>query len=385
MKKVKDLGLEHLMQLNISAARDQRGVYNALTRKYGQAKAKEITDGIFETSEKEGLDAMYAKINADYDVAMLFSGSLDGDIVRKTCNWINDHKNDFGETILEVGCDCGFITTFLAKVFPEKTITAIDRCAEGIVVAKKNADKMGLTNIEFINADVKDFADRTFDTVLSMRVMQENGEGALPDETDELKDQAAVFAKNHQAFADALGRLVKDGGNLISVETLGKSSLFLAWLDALKHAGLRIDPGAFENVEALVLGEKENLEMMYLTKEDASAVDTFVCFMYCCGRDIPMNVPVYEGMDAKIIYAFEGGELIGGYEITDPRQGAMSRIVARNHKRDESTFLWYQNNNGNARLEYHDMSEKQDLLDALENGAKELEKMDNIKVKKIED
>lgn len=385
MKKVKDLGLEHLMQLNISAARDQRGVYNALTRKYGQAKAKEITDDILNTSEKEGLQAMYAKINADYDVAMLFSGSLDGDVVRKTCNWINNHQSDFGETILEVGCDCGFVTTFLAKIFPEKKITAIDRCAEGIAIAQKNAEKLGVTNIEFINADVKDMAGRTFDTVFSMRVMQENGEGNLPDETDELKVQAEVFAKDHQAFADALSACVKDGGNLISVETLGKSAMFLAWLDALKNAGLRIDPGAFETVEALVLGEKENLEMMYLSKEDASSVDTFVCFMYCCGRDIPMNVPVHEGMDAKIIYAFEGGELIGGYEIRDPRNGAVSRIVARNHKRDESTFLWYQNNNGNAHLEYHDMSEKPDLLAALENGVVELEKMDNIEVKKIKD
>ncbi len=385
MKKVKDLGLEHLMQLNISAARDQRGVYNALTRKYGQEKAKEITDGIFETSEKEGLDAMYAKINADYDVAMLFNGSIDGDIVRKICNWINDHQSDFGETILEVGCDCGFVTTFLAKIFPEKKITAIDRCAEAIAVAKKNADKMGLTNIEFIHGDVKDLDGRTFDTVLSMRVMQENGEGAMPDEADELRVQAEVFAKNHQAFADTLSRCIKDGGDLISVETLGKSALFLAWLEALKNAGLRIDPGAFEIVEALALGEKENLEIMYLSKEDASAVDSFVCFMYCCGRDIPMNVPVHEGMDAKIIYAFEGGELIDGYEIRDPRNGALSRIAARKHKRDESTFLWYQNNNGNAHLEYHDMSEKQELIDAFENGVKELESMDNIAVTRIED
>lgn len=385
MKKVKDLGLEHLMQLNISAARDQRGVYNALTRKYGQAKAKEITDGIFETSEKEGLGAMYAKINADYDVAMLFSGSLDGDVVRKTCNWINEHQSDFGETILEVGCDCGFVTTFLAKIFPEKKITAIDRCAEGIAVAKKNAEKLGLSNIEFINADVKDMAGRTFDTVLSMRVLQENGEGNLPDEADELKVQAEVFAKDHQAFADAVSACVKDGGNLISVETLGKSALFLAWLDALKQAGLRIDPGAFQTVDAQVLGEKESLEIMYLSKEDASGVDSFVCFMYCCGRDIPMNVPVHEGMDAKIIYAFEGGELIGGYEIRDPRNGAVSRIAARNHKRDESTFLWYQNNNGNAHLEYHDMSEKPELLKALESGVVELEKMENIQVTKIED
>ncbi len=384
MKRKKDLGLEHLMQLNISAARDQRGVYNALTRKYGQAKAKEITDDIFETSEKVGLNAMYAKINTDYDVAMLFNGSIDGDIVRKTCNWINEHQAYFGETILEIGCDCGFVTTFLAKIFPEKTITAIDRCAEGIAVAKKNAEKIGVTNIEFIHGDVNELVDRQFDTVFSMRVMQENGDGNLPDETDELKVQADIFAKRHQGFADALGRCIKDGGNLISVETLGKSSLFLAWLDALKNAGLRIDPGAFETVEALELGDKVQLEMMYLSKEDASSVDTFICFMYCCGRDIPMNIPVHEGMDAKIIYAFEGGDLIGGYEVRDPRNGAISRIVARNHKRDESTFLWYQNNNGKARLEYHDMSEKQDLLDALENGVKELKSMDNITVTKIE-
>lgn len=44
---------------------------------------------------------------------------------------------------MEVGCDLGLVTTFLAKIFPDKTIVAIDKESEGIEFAKVNCKKLG--------------------------------------------------------------------------------------------------------------------------------------------------------------------------------------------------------------------------------------------------
>ena len=56
--------------------------------------------------------------------------------------------------ILDIGCNIGITTCFLATRHPEATIIGIDCSGEAIACAKKLAAKLNLTNVEFIEADV---------------------------------------------------------------------------------------------------------------------------------------------------------------------------------------------------------------------------------------
>ena len=116
---------------------------------------------------------MYLLKNEDIDAALKFTGDVDGDIIRHVCNWILSHKQCFGKTILEVGCDIGLISCFLAKTFPESKIIAIDRFSEGVAIAKQLAEELELNNIEFKCIDANSINEK-YDTVFSCRTLHEN-------------------------------------------------------------------------------------------------------------------------------------------------------------------------------------------------------------------
>ncbi len=384
MKKKIDVGLEHIIKLDIHAVHEPNGLYNAFCKKYNQTKAREICKNLYGSAEHVGMQKFYENKNADYDVAMIFSGCYDADIVRKACNWINDNQDVFGDEILEIGCDCGFMTTFLGSLFPDKHILAIDRNQSGIDIAKKNAEKFGLTNIDFMCVDAIDLEDKSFDTVFSMRTMHENGDFNKEDFSNELMVQADIFTNEIQSYADALSSLLKDNGYLVSIERLNRNALFLAWIQSLTNSGLKIHLDSFIELQCLELGDPSTFEALVFSKEDTSDVDTFMSFICCVADCMDITLPKYTGWDAKIMYELTGGPLIAGVEALDTITGTKNRIACRVHKNDETCLLWYQNNDGDVFLEYHDISEKENCKEAINNAIKEASEYDYLRITKLE-
>ncbi len=373
-------GLEHVQKLHISPFKDGRSVYNEFARKYGQKKAHEIVDGIFEVA-KRSQQGLYEKKNENYDVAMLFSGGFDADIVRKSCNWIFDHKDVFGDEILEIGCDCGFITTFLGTIFPDKHITAIDRSKNGIEIAKKNVERFGIKNVSFLCMDVFDLTDIQYNTVFSMRTAQENGD-CIEDSYNELVPQAAIFAEEKQAYADKISSLIKNGGNMVSIERMGLDAMFYAWIIALeKNVVLK----EYRQLECIEVGEKKYFQAMILDKSDASGVDSYTDFMNCFLENVVSDQPEYYGWDAKIFYELEGGKLIEGYESIDKTTHKKNKVVVRMHKTDDTCIILYNNNAGETYLSYYDISMKDELLDKVKELLEEVKNNSQIDVAELKE
>ena len=53
------------------------------------------------------------------------------------------------KSILDFGCGPGIVTSFCARLFPEKSFLGIDRSSASIAVAQKQADRLGLHNLRF--------------------------------------------------------------------------------------------------------------------------------------------------------------------------------------------------------------------------------------------
>ena len=51
--------------------------------------------------------------------------------------------------ILDFGCGLGILTSFCARLFPEKNFMGVDRSPASIAVAQKQADRLGLRNLRF--------------------------------------------------------------------------------------------------------------------------------------------------------------------------------------------------------------------------------------------
>lgn len=79
-----------------------------------------------------------------------------------------------GATVLEAGCGVGAQTVTLARQSPGAHITSVDISATSLAEAKRKVDEAGVTNVEFLQADLFDlpFAPESFDHVFVCFVLE---------------------------------------------------------------------------------------------------------------------------------------------------------------------------------------------------------------------
>jgi SAM-dependent methyltransferase len=79
-----------------------------------------------------------------------------------------------GSMVLEAGCGVGAQTITLAQRSPDARFTSIDVSADSIAEAKRRADRAGLTNVEFRQADIfaLPFDAESFDHVFVCFVLE---------------------------------------------------------------------------------------------------------------------------------------------------------------------------------------------------------------------
>ncbi|AGL15341.1 class I SAM-dependent methyltransferase [Actinoplanes sp. N902-109] len=83
-----------------------------------------------------------------------------------------------GASLLDVGCGPGTITADLATHITPGRVTALERTAEALDLARAEIARRGLTTVDFAVGDVHalDFPDDTFDVVHAHQVLQHIGD-----------------------------------------------------------------------------------------------------------------------------------------------------------------------------------------------------------------
>jgi SAM-dependent methyltransferase len=79
-----------------------------------------------------------------------------------------------GSTVLEAGCGVGAQTVTLAQRSPDALFTSVDVSPDSIAEAKRRVDSAGLSNVEFLQADIFDlpFEAESFDHVFVCFVLE---------------------------------------------------------------------------------------------------------------------------------------------------------------------------------------------------------------------
>ena len=375
-----DPGLKYLQEIGFQRIRGKYGLSDQLKKVFGKFKAEQIMKKW--ESLPNGSKEFYDFKNSDPEISLLFSEAYDDDIIRKGCNFIAAHKEYFGETILEVGCDCGIMSCFIAKTFPEAKIVSIDRCAAAIDIARDFAQKQGLNNISFLNCDLNEVTN-TFDTVFSMRTMHEN---YIYDEDfiNDLSEQAEIFKNSLSGYASALSNVISDKGSLISVERIGRNALLLGWMDALNDSNLKFDLSCYEELECVEAGDESVFQAFICFKGVKSEVKPKDLFDYACSKYLDYSREQYEGWDAKNVFENRRGSLIEGYNIVYSKPPAKVRVSLWTHKTDETCIMLYQNNNGNVSLAFADISQIEKYLDAMHKAIDESRAYGNVVITKME-
>ena len=181
-----------------------------------------------------------------------------------------------GLTVLDIGCGAGLLSEAMARA--GATVTGVDPAERNIEIARAHATTSGLT-IEYINGSVEQIAERSFDVVLNMEVV-EHGED-LP------------------LFMQACGNRVAEGGMQV-VATLNrnpKSWLFaivgaeyvLRWLPRGTHQwGKFVKPEELETLLArsgLSVVRRAGVAVNPLTRQYSITDDTSVNYMLAATRN----------------------------------------------------------------------------------------------------
>lgn len=357
-----DPGLEYMISIGFRPAKTWGAVETALANASDRKTALRFLKTIDErASGKRDEIGFYSMKNENYNLSLALTSAFDADILRKACNWIVDNKDLFGSTILEVGCDCGVMTVFLAKAFPEAKIVAIDRCKEAIVNAKRFANLQGVNNVEFLECDLKDLQGQ-YDTIFSMRTVHENFESS-EDVMREIGEAAAIYSKALAEYAEVLATKLSNQGLLVSIERIPRNALLLGWMEALFNAGLLFSMEHFEEIICKELNQDSVFHAFVCFHERTDGINAKEVFDQACQKHMDYSKAEYWGTDAKIVFENRRGELIEGYNIEYPYQHAKVRVSLWTHKYDETGLVLFENNNGNVHTCFMDISQRDEVLD----------------------
>ncbi|THJ24495.1 MAG: class I SAM-dependent methyltransferase [Nitrospira sp. CG24E] len=103
------------------------------------------------------------------------------------------------QSILDVGCGVGILTTFYARQFPNKTIVGVDRSPASIARAREQTRALGLTNVRFECLDCTDLAAaHSADLILATHALvQAEQDPGIPSHSWKTFERAAE--NQHQA------------------------------------------------------------------------------------------------------------------------------------------------------------------------------------------
>lgn len=249
MKRKPDVGLEFIQKIHFQRRPGRYAVSDELLRRYGREETMKFFktwDGLEDASKE-----FYELKNQNLDISTIITEHYDNEIIRQFCNYLYDNKEYIRGEVLDIGCESGFMTAFLAMYFPDIHITAIDRSERAIAVARERLEKLGITNVQFRVAEINDI-DEQYDTVISMRTLAENIDvDVVQWEIFDGADFEYQFRRNKeevQSYADTIRRRLKDNAHLISIERIQISSEMYGWLAAFNDNNCGYIPDTFKYI-----------------------------------------------------------------------------------------------------------------------------------------
>lgn len=256
------VGRQFLNMLGIDRAKRYGVLMTDMSMKYGFERVIDFRDRI----DRPRSRGYYNAKNRDVELARCFTGWAEADHLRKSADYIHEHRDAFGKEILQVGCDTGFMTLFLALEFPDSHITSVEHSRRSIHAAQTLLDEHSITSVTLIHAELSDFVaehpDQHYDTIVSMGAIDENLTSDVPD----------VVMQRHQPllreclcpaaldYASCLSRAIAPGGTLLSLFIRPKDLLFAAWLMDLRGIDWSIDLDSLEELSCRYLGEKSPIQ-----------------------------------------------------------------------------------------------------------------------------
>ena len=359
-----DPGLQYLIDIGFDRIRGKNGLTDRWIKVFGKKEAEQIRNKW--ESLPAGSKEFYDFKNSDPEISRSFSEAYDSDIIRKACNYIASHKAHFGKTILEVGCESGYMTGFLAKEFPEARILSIDRSQAAVDMAKSKMEAMSILNVEFRVASLQDIEEQ-FDTVFCMRTIQENlSHEDAPYKGEPLLSQFFRYSEMTEEYTQLLISCLKDDGTLCVFERVGHNPLMCGWMMELCFSQCAPDISTYNEVQCEEAGNLSTFQAFVCRNKAAGDPQKMFDLWYSAIK-IDVNAKAsLTGWNALAYLRANAGDLIRGVRIFDRDNKQVGRFAAFRDK-DDDALMYYLNAAGDEiKLYGFSINEKNNVLDHLQ-------------------
>lgn len=157
-------------------------------------------------------------------------------------NLIIDYAELFdSKQILDFACDCGIVTCFIAKMYPNCHITGVDVNSSAIENANKLKEKLGLDNVDFVCSDVFEYAgENKADTVVTFRALLDTCMAQTKDLPffGERSWREEQYKNAFLPFINIIENNIKPDAKVLSVERYTADYGWLGYMMALEEKGL---------------------------------------------------------------------------------------------------------------------------------------------------
>ena len=191
-------------------------------------------------------DDVYALKNQNLQFSLLVTAFERAELHAKAFSLL-EGISDPVSTILDVGCENGFLTCLLALRWPSARVIGMDLSTLAVDRARELASSLKLKNVTFLVGAAEDIpknlGGESFDLVTTITTLHDGGllpsVGKLNQRNSELFSPITILPLTvFSAIASALG-LSK--ARWVSMERCRSPAIFSAWCQALDLAGLGID------------------------------------------------------------------------------------------------------------------------------------------------
>lgn len=349
MKTHSDRGLQYVQKLEFRVARNSRAAHSVLEKKVGRDKANECNEWFERRADRLGDGDIQAETdfytfkNSSLSLSLAISEMFDADYIRRICSWLADNEEHLGDKILDVGCDNGIITCFIAQLLPAARVIGIDRCKESITSARLLAKQFKLTNVEFVHDSIDNYPVKDFDTVIALRISQENVKEPIVNVYDSFFNISATYKEAFLYHSKSLICHLHKDGNLITGQMVEPNYYFFGQMLCFADMGwfpINTDKLQYTSIEntmplSVTIWVKYDINEHELPKDFAESVqqEKKLPFMYPYystfsnlflrrimvenfeRQKINMSDAIYLGWKANVLFENTANELILGYTL----------------------------------------------------------------------
>ena len=302
----------------------------------------------------------YELKNRSLEGSIYVSAAFDGGVFRHIGNIVIDNAELFKGDVLDLCCDCGIVTCFMAKQYPDVSFVGVDINEGAINNAKALAEKLGVSNVEFVCADAFELdLERKFSVVTSFRSLLDacelktqglNFVGYRPEREETYKTAFSDFAKT-------VKKHLADDGVVISIERYTAEYGWLGWMEALYDEGLKLNSDKCAEMQAQDLSGTKDYSVTFASAEYAAA--PLEAFEAVLSKKFKSGTGYDKGMAEFALFYDSEGEI----EFTDVIKGRRTIhqyafATAKNGKR-----MYFDAANNNRKIKYYN-EKKEDKVRA---------------------